>query len=335
MCVDQLFGKGRRFFLLFLAAYLGCGDQIVVGSQQKQMVECDSGDGIRSAGLGTGRAGVGALLATRFSTLEELKTVLQIEYSARDGRPLSSGQKSNSVHVSHCSNGQFVTSILDSGISQDDISNAQAGSFWEKAHLGFNSPYAIRNRTKLQCVLLLARRVPLKYGEGDPAFFDLALASVANINTQDLAFRYSKDTTEKGYLNTFNHITAQAFITSIFDEDLADFVADVHERKNMPELISGEFTSAQLLDPIDNPVDNYVDMINNEWGQELGLRLKKKYNIDAATNWNSLNLTNYLNDIQAYYGWAFQIGFEPFRPENDLVIRFAKKLNVVVQNGIE
>jgi hypothetical protein len=42
-------------------------------------------------------------------------------------------------------------------------------------------------------------------------------------------------------------------------------------------------------------------------------------------------LANYLNDLQSYYSWAFQIGFEPFRPEDELVARFSKKINAVMK----
>jgi hypothetical protein len=171
---------------------------------------------------------------------------------------------------------------------------------------------------------------PNVFGEGDVAFYYLAQASFRNINTPDLAFANSKDTTEKGYINTFNHITAQAFITSCFSEDLADFVGDSHERYYHPKLINGKFSEKEVSDLAEGPVDNYVDLINNEWGQELGKQLKKKYNINRKTYWTPELVANYLNDLQDYYSWAFQIGFKPFRPEDEQVIKFSKKINVVM-----
>ena len=161
---------------------------------------------------------------------------------------------------------------------------------------------------------------------------DVAKALVANINTPDLAFKNTRDSTEKGYLNTFNHFTAQAIITSCFSEELADFVADMHERDRHPELITGRFTPAQIADLGGGPVDNYVDIVNNEWGQEIGKQLKVKYGINRATNWTPELLANYLNDMQAYYIWAFQIGFKPFRPEDKVVRVFANKMNTVLRD---
>ncbi|MFN0275736.1 MAG: hypothetical protein ACKVPJ_08330, partial [Chitinophagales bacterium] len=186
-------------------------------------------------------------------------------------------------------------------------------------------------RKDLEKVFLLARLRPALFGEGDVAFFNIAQAQVKNINTRELAFVNANDSTEKGYLNTFNHITAQAFITSCFYEELADFVADAHERHHHPELILGKFTKEKLEDLAEGPVDNYVDVINNEWGQELGKQLKKKYQISIETYWTPELLSNYLNDMQSYYSWAFQIGFKPFMPGDEQVIKFSKKLNAVMK----
>lgn len=265
----------------------------------------------------------GALLATRFASLEELKKVVGIEY------------ESSLVRLVHCSNGLEVESVLEEGVSEKDIRNAQRGGAWEKAQVGYGAPYAVANRKDLGRISILARRRAKFFGEGDVAFYDLAETALANINTPDLAFRYPADTSEKGYINSFNHITAQAFITSFFSEELADFVADVHERKNMPELVSGEFTPEQLSDPENNPTDNYVDMINNEWGQELGKRLRKQFGISAETHWTPRLLADYLNELQAYYSWAFQIGFRSVQPQDEVVVRFADKINYVMAHELE
>ena len=92
-------------------------------------------------------------------------------------------------------------------------------------------------------------------------------------------------------------------------------------------MITGKFPEEEIKDLEEGPVDNYVDLINNEWGQELGKQLKKKYNINRETYWTPELLANYLNDIQSYYSWAFQIGFKPFRPEDEVIQRFSNKVN--------
>ncbi|MFN8395013.1 MAG: hypothetical protein U0176_10230 [Bacteroidia bacterium] len=271
----------------------------------------------------------GALLATRFASLEEFKKAVRVRYGADWESPDS--LRNTMVLLAHCSGGTEVTSVLSSGVSQADIQAAKDGGVPDRIAMTMGASDVVAYRKDLERVLTLARRVPLEYGEGDPAFFDLGEASVRNICTIDLAFHTSADSSEKGYLNTFNHMTAQAFITTLFSEDLADLVADLHERKNMPALTTGSFTSGQLSDVNNNPVDNYVDMINNEWGQQLGHALRDEFEIQSETTWTPELLAQYLNRLQEYYEWAFRIGMMPFRVQDPLVIRFANKLNVVLQ----
>lgn len=315
-------------FFLALAAMMGCGEApVVVGDQ---LGECAC---VPPAGAEGIAAGTGGLIATRFKSLEELKTVVQIEYFTKEGKPVPEGEEASMVRVIHCSKGRQVTGILESGISQDDIVKVQNGSFLDRLNLVFQSPYAVANREDLGKIINLARRRSDFFGEGDVAFFDFAETMVANINADDDAFAHPSDISEKGYLNTFNHIAAQAFICSLFSEEMADFVADVHERLNMPELINGEFTNRQIESLDNNPVDNYVDVINNEWGQELGKRLKKKYNIKKKFWWTPVSLANYVNDLQSYLSWIFEIGFKPFKPSDEVVVRFFKKINHVMKNN--
>lgn len=267
----------------------------------------------------------GALLLTKFKSLDALKKEVQIEYfndSTSFRRPF--------VRLTHRSNGQKVVSILKEGISQHDFLNARNGGFWDKVYLAVNSPYTLINKNELLRVYLMARRRDNIFGAGDVAFYDLAKTMLYNIRDDDLSKMRSEDLYEKGYLNTFNHITAQAFMTSIFSEKMADFIADIHERYNMAELVTGNFSPKQLADLEKGPIDNYVDMINNEWGQELGKTLKKKYQIHRKTAWTNELLANYLNDIQNYHAWALQVGFKPFRPQDEVVMKFKNKLNRVL-----
>ena len=276
----------------------------------------------------------GALLGTRFNSLEELKSVVQIEYEVGTIHSDSMVPENGLVRLRHCSNGREVVSVLAKGTSQGDILKARHGTFGDRFRLLFHCPYAVMYRKDLGRANTLSRWRPQWFGEGDLAFFDIAKSMVENINTPDLAFRHPKDSTEKGYLNSFNHITSQAFMTSCFSEEFADFIGDAHERELHPELITGKFTEKQLKDLEEGPVDNYVDIVNNKWGQELGKHLKEKYRIDHETKWTPELLANYLNDLQAYYSWAFQIGFEPYRPEDEAVRRFSKKIDAVMRGRL-
>lgn len=270
----------------------------------------------------------GALLATRFYSLEAFRAVVQVDYLGDTTLPDSMG--SHTVRLCHCSAHFQIESILTSGPSQQDLQNAKDGNWLDKVKLIRDAPAVMAHRADLERVFLLARHFQSKFGEGDPAFFDLADSSLAHIDREDLLAVNPADTSEKGFINTFNHVTAQAFITSIFSEDLADLAADLHERKNMSTLVTGRFTQEQLSNPDNNPVDNYVDMINNEWGQELGKFLKAKYHIHPETHWTPTLLADYLNDLQSFYSWAFLIPIRPFRPQDEVLWRFANKINMVM-----
>ena len=259
------------------------------------------------------------MLLTQYNSFEELKSVVQIKY-------VTNSTPAVFLHYSY--GGREVTSVLKKGINQEDFVNAGNGNFWDKLGVGLRCPYAVLHRSELRTVENLGRR-KITFGIGDLAFYDLAETMVLHISDEDRINMSQKDLSEKGYLNTFNHVIAQALMTSMFSETLADFVADVHERFNMPELVTGKFTEAQLSDIETGPVDNYLDMINNEWGQELGKVLREKYHIKKNTYWTPGLLADYLNDIQSYHSWVFKIAFEPFRPTDEVVIRFVKKINMV------
>ena len=273
--------------------------------------------------------GKGALLLTRFSSFEEFKKVVYVQYQDE----IVPKPELPEVQLTYESGGRQVTSILKSGISQTDFQKAKLGTLADKISLAIRCPFAFWNKKGLVAIENMGRRRPEIFGKGDGAFYDLAELMVKHILEVDRLDMSCADLDEKGYLNTFNHVAAQAFMTSIFSEQTADFVADIHELYNMPELITGKFTETQLATFETGPADNYVDMLNNEWGQELGKVLREKYQITDKTYWSPELLTDYLNDIQTYHSWAFQIGFEPFRPYDEMVIQFSGKMNRVL--GIE
>lgn len=329
----------QLWILLVLACLTGC-DQALPGFEElddTRVCACPLPEDGKPPRHGThqGLTQVsGALLATRFASLDELKEVISIEYYNGKAKTKEAVEGNFIVRLSHCSKGQKVVSVLKEGISQSEIFNVTKGGILDAVGLAAVSPFSVKNRRNLERVFLLSRWKPDWFGERDIAFFDLAEKMLENINTPEIAFKHARDTTEKGYINSFNHITAQAFITSFASEEMADFVADVHERANMPELISGLFTPEQMAHPDDNPVDNYVDMINNEWGQELGKKLGEKYQLNWDTHWTPELLANYLNDMQSYFSWAFQIGFEPVRATDEVVFKFAKKINLLLRKHL-
>ncbi len=267
--------------------------------------------------------GKGVLLTTRFNSFEELKKEVQIEYSK---------DKKSWVRLTHNSNNQEVVSILNKGIKEKDIVKVRDGGLLGKIKLTLSSPYFVIHRHDILRSYILTRRRNVVFGAGDVAFYDLAEKMMGHIDSADVVNIPEKDLSEKGYINTFNHANSQAFMTILFSEEVADFIADTHERSNMPELVTGNFTEAQIADIKNGPVDNYVDIINNEWGQELGKLLKKKHQITTETFWTPELLVDVLNDLQSHYSWAFQIRFEPFKAKDNVILRFSRKINKIMKS---
>lgn len=268
--------------------------------------------------------GRGALLTTKFDSYEEFEKVVQVEYQT--------GRKP-SVRLTHSSDGHTVVSVLKAGLSEADIMRIRRGSIWDKIGLCFRSPYFVMHRQDVKRVFYLSRRRNSIFGWKDVAFYDLAEIMMDHIIDVGLVPLDSSDFSEKGYINTFNHITSQAFMTTMFSERFADFIADSHERSTLPALVTGDFTQEQIEDVKNGAVDNYIDFINNEWGQELGKALKKKYRIDRHTKWTPELMTDYLNDMQHYYSWVLQVSFEPFKVDDEVVVKFANKINRVMKES--
>jgi hypothetical protein len=298
-----------------------------------QDIEACTFEDVASSGTDSFPAVRCALVSTRFASYDEFQTVVEIEYGEDIFNRICPPLGKEWVQVTHCSNGLKATGVLTSGVSETDFVNARDGNVWDKLWLLIRSPYTIRHRKEMEKIFILARRREDLFGPGDPAFYDLSEEVMSHVSIADVGRLDHEDlTSEKGYFNTVNHVLAQVFMTTLFSEDLAGFMANSHERRTMPLLISGNFTTEQINDLFNGPVDNYADIINNEWGQELGKTLKNKYAIQQETVWTPELMADFLNDTQGYFSWMFQIGFSPFRPEDDVVLMFTEKVNYIMNS---
>lgn len=269
------------------------------------------------------------LLATRFENLDQLKKIVRIEYYRDSSKTDSAGKSESFVILNYKCGQDNITKELRSGVSQNEIINMTKGSKTGQLEFIVTNSSLVRQRKQLEAVYRLARKKEEYYGSGDVAFYLLSEATFRNINTPELAYFTFRDSLEKGYINTFNHITAQAIITAFFSEALANVVSDLHERANMPELTTGLFSEKQLNDTINYPVDNYVDLVNNRIGQLLGNKIKESYKLDEYTVCTPELLCSILNKIEEYYMWSMGVGMEPFHASEELVIKFSRKMNLV------
>lgn len=272
-----------------------------------------------------------ALLASRFDNLAAFKDIVDIQYDQTSSLFFDT---INHVYLQYLTPHGTAMSHLSSGISQSDVVLIKKGSLFEQLGFLFSYPFCVSQRYHFLQSYHLSRRLHYIYGEGDVAFYDLALQTYHRIIDKKEACQSKRDSSEKGFINTFNHVTGQAMITTLFSEETADMLSILHERKTMNELTTGQFSTEQLNDPDNNPIDNYVDMINNEWGHQIGHVLRDKYKIHANTIWTAALLTNYINDLCDYYCWSFSIRIQPFTEKDDIMIRYAQKINRIMSMNV-
>src|SRR5687768_2841509 len=180
----------QSFVLLLLFSFTACkrSEQNTSELNHVGTHECSSPMSSDSSMKVTYKIIKGALLSTRFNSLEELKTVVQIEYFNNNTATDSVIHKGCKVRLSHCSSGREVIGVLVAGVTQGDIYKAlYSENVVDRFSLLFSSPYAIGKRKDLEKIYTISRWRPEWFGEGDLAFFDIAKASVENINTPDLA----------------------------------------------------------------------------------------------------------------------------------------------------
>lgn len=298
----------RFYFLLVMISFFAC----------QSLEEKSSKGHIRHDDI------KGPLLGTSIKSFEELNQIVDIKYNDAPKKY---------VRLLQSNSNQNIISVLTQGITEKDLSKVSKGTLTDKVILALKEPQLAIYRKDLNRCYVLSRRMGEYFGDKDISFYDLALEMTKHIQLNPFDSLYKNQKTEKGFVNTFNHVIAQSFVTAIFSESHADLIADIHERANMPELVTGDFSEDQLKDLKTGPVDNYVDIINNEWGQEYGKDLKIKLDINRHTFWSSKLLSKYLNSIQSEFCWVYEISMKPFRSEDEILKKFAKKLNLVLHSS--
>jgi len=327
MLIHRDFIKAN-LLIIWIVGFYGCMDSTIVENQVGEGPLKRGRKAFEPNPHGQEHVGIRALLTTRFADFDQFKQRVNIRYDRACLWTLDGPKQREMVHLEYQEGDELIQRTLTSGIGQGALLKLMDADPWQKMHFLLENPLAVRERKVLDKFHMLSRRRADVYGSKDVAFYDLAETMVRHINTPEVAFQTFRDSLEKGYISTFNHLAAQAIITAFFSEDLADLIGDLHERHTMPELTTGQFSEKQLTDTITSPMDNYVDVLNNEIGQRLGLKLKRRYQLHELTHCTPELLATLLNEIQAYCMWALEIGMDPFQARDAVVIKFARKMNV-------
>ena len=120
------------------------------------------------------------------------------------------------------------------------------------------------------------------------------------------------------------HVFGQAVITTVYGRAAADYAGDIHER-DQPSLITGKFKPGEERQAI----DNYSDMINNLYGQDIGERVSKTLGVSSSTVWTPALTAKYVNAIQAEIAKEMGWKMTPFSAKDPEIVKFSALLNEV------
>src|SRR5919197_307345 len=184
-----------------------------------------------------------------------------------------------------------LNELSESTVTQAELKAAKAGGFLDKAALGLSHPELIWYRSDLEAI-------------------------------EKLSFvKKSKSATE-GRRNMLLHVFGQAVITTLFGRGAADLAGDIHER-DMASLISGTITPAEEK----GAIDNYADMINNVYGQQLGAELASSLGVGGGTTWDPALTTQYVNAAQAWIAGEMGWKVSDFKDTDPVIVKFTALLN--------
>ena len=88
----------------------------------------------------------------------------------------------------------------------------------------------------------------------------------------------------KRYRNQYTHIFGQSVIAAMYGEDFAKFSGDIHERRKNSKKEVNIF-KAKFANYMEK--DAYVDLINNEYGRQLGIQIAKELGIEKEKAWTN------------------------------------------------
>jgi hypothetical protein len=245
--------------------------------------------------------GLEPLIATDYKTMEELNKVIKITYSKQViNSRVSAGKEIHSVNVQQTFGGTTVEDNLHtSEPSQEQLKSARDGGLGIKLIVGATFPQAAYYKGELEKIEKLSFRAK---NEQKMALGDIAKSFLENSSA-------TRGTLE----NTYLHTLGQGFITILFGEGAANFSGHLHERIQ-EGLITGNLSNQE----IGQAIDNYSDLINNQWGQLWGNEIKAKFGITSGTEWTPELTAGVLNEFQNKLSSSMGINFnKSYSASND------------------
>lgn len=278
------------------------------------------------------------LIANQYRSLDELKKAVDIQYTPGGYETRFTGDTYTDVYI------QAKVSVTDkSGKGTNELSEAtvvqkeasdklEKGSTWDKLMLALQYPDAAYFKGELEEIRKLAKATKDPKGK---IINGTAIGHMSDLMYEHLAMKdrpsgrtvmIGKDkTTMKGATkNMMLHVFGQALLTTLYGRSVADLAGDIHER-DQPSLITGVISKAEERQAI----DNYADLVNNLYGQDIGERLQKELGATENTVWTPELTAKYLNAVQLEIEKEMKWTFKPFDAKTPEVVRFTDRLNEV------
>jgi hypothetical protein len=270
------------------------------------------------------------LIASDYKNLKALKQVIDIRnipattvtLPGEDHRPPRTFQIPARVAVSYPKAGLTdINELSESTVTQAELKAAAAGGFLDKAAVALAHPELVWFKSDLEAIEKLSF---VKKNTAGSAIGHVTDAMLTHIKPP----AKSKAASE-GRQNMLLHVFGQAVITTLFGRAAADLAGDIHER-DMASLISGAITPAEAK----GAIDNYVDLINNVYGQQLGAQLATSVGVGVGggTTWDPALTTEYLNAAQRWISREMGWKMSDFTVSDSVVVKFTALLNEVSGN---
>jgi RHS repeat-associated protein len=155
--------------------------------------------------------------------------------------------------------------------------------------------------------------------------FGLAIKQISDNMAINAGYNPEGSAYGMGLANMMLHVAGQALFTVMFGESTANLAGHIHET-GQPSLFTGKFSNN---DDLKYAIDNYADLINNQWGQKLGMDFVKNNNITSRTSWTPDLTANFFNSIQNFVGQSSGKNFNSFSANDTFIKQFSAFINIM------
>jgi RHS repeat-associated protein len=261
------------------------------------------------------------LIANNYKDLAALKKAVDIKYT-----PAGTFTSAEVSVTDKAKKSKGTNTLSESNVGQAAIVKAARSTDWaEQGAFALSNPTAVYHKNALEGIEKLSFVAKNTPGTALGKISDAMYPHIAKSPTGPTYVVGGKTVAMSGTTkNMLLHVFGQAVITTIYGRSSADFAGDAHER-DTPGLISGTIAPADER----KAIDDYTDMVNNLYGQDIGERVGKKLGVSSSTVWTPALTAKYVNAVQAEIASEMGWKMTPFSAKDPEIVKFSALLNEV------